>query len=166
MLVLVAALLICISSVPAQILSASPETDAVRKQIDANNEAVGRAIHARDFSALEKLWSPQMIVNTPENEIRTRDDVFADMKKGGLNYLSLKGTSESFKVFGDIAIEMGHEDFAMAAGPAAGKQLQRRYTNVWQRTGDHWVQIARQATILNADAAWVYGSSSSASQPH
>ena len=58
---------------------------------------------------------------------------------------------------GDVAVEMGHEDFVMAAGPAAGKQLQRRFTDVWQRKGDLWVQIARQATILNADAASVYG---------
>jgi hypothetical protein len=34
------------------------------------------------------------------------------------------------------------------------------HTDVWQRTGGRWVQIARQATILKVDAAWVYGSRS------
>ncbi len=152
--------------VPAQCqISAAAETDAIQKQIDATQQEIARAIHERDFSVLEKFWSAQMVVNAPENRIRTREDVFADLRKGGLSYSSLRGTAESFHVFGDIAVEMGHEDFVMAAGPAARKPLQRRYTNVWQRTGDHWVQIARQATILNADAGWVYGPTSAPTQP-
>jgi ketosteroid isomerase-like protein len=148
----------------AQNLTTSPETDAVRHQIEANNKAIRVAIRNRDFAILEKLFSPQMIVNNPANKIYTRADVFAALKRGGLNYLSLKGTVESFEVFGDIAVEMGLEDFIMAEGPAAHKPLQRRYTDVWQRSGENWVQIARQATILNVDAAWVYGSSTPDSQ--
>jgi ketosteroid isomerase-like protein len=160
-----AILMLCISTrLTAQNVPVSPDTNAIRKQIEANDQAIFRAIHSRDFAALEKFFSPQMVVNNPANEIFTRDDVFAAMKRGGLNYLSLKGTVESFKVFGDTAVEMGHEDFIMAVGPAAGKPLQRRYTEVWQRTGDRWVQIARQATILNVDAAWVYSFDSQSKQ--
>ena len=152
-------------AVPAQCqIYPSAETEAIQKQIDATQQEINRAIRERNFSILEKFWSAQMVVNAPENTIRTREDVFADMRKGGLSYSSLKGTAESFHVFGDIAIQMGHEDFVMAAGPAAGKPLQRRYTNVWQRVGDHWVQIARQATILNADAGQVYGSTAASTQ--
>lgn len=159
-------ILLFIASIPAHSLVAQSsaglsDTGSVRKQIEANEQAIGRAIHARDFSTLQKLWAPQMVVNSPGNKVSTRDEVIASMKDGtGLNYSSLKGTTESFYVFGDIAVEMGHEDFVMATGPAAGKPLQRRFTNVWQRQGDQWVQIARQATILNVDAAWVYGSAS------
>ena len=152
--------------VPAQgQIPPSAETEAIQKQIDRTQQEINRAIHERNFSILEKFWSAQMVVNAPENTIRTREDVFADMRKGGLSYSSLKGRAESFHVFADIAIEMGREDFVMAGGPAAGKPLQRRYTNVWQRTGDHWVQIARQATILNADADQVYGSTATSTQP-
>ena len=39
----------------------------------------------------------------------------------------------------------------------AGKPLNRRYTNVWQKTGDSWVQIARQATYVGIDGGAVYG---------
>jgi ketosteroid isomerase-like protein len=168
-LILVIAALIFAHPLVAQSSAGSSDTDSVRKQIEANNQADGRAIQARDFSTLEKFWSPQMVVNSPGNRVLTRDDVIASMKDGGgLNYSSLKGTTESFTVLGDIAVEMGHEDFVMAAGPAAGKPLQRRFTDVWQRQGDRWVQIARQATILNVDAAWVYGSASTSlpPQPH
>ncbi len=165
LILLVAAIVLWV--VPVQCQNSTPaETEAIQKQIDAIQQTVNRAIHQRDFTSLEHFWSAQMVVNAPDNTIRTREDVFASMRKGGLSYSSLKGTAESFHVFGNIAVEMGHEDFVMATGPAAGKPLQRRYTNVWQRTGDHWVQIARQATILNADAGWVYGSINASTQPH
>ena len=141
--------------VPAR--SQADPTAAVWKQIDANNAAVARAVHMRDFAAFETLWSPRMIVSAPENTIRTRDSIFAAIRNGGLNYSSFKNTMDAFSVFGDVAVEMGHDDFTMPDGPSAGKPLRRRYTDVWQRTGDHWVQIARQATILNVDADLVYG---------
>ena len=39
----------------------------------------------------------------------------------------------------------------------AGKPLTRRFTNVWQKTGDQWLQIARQATYVGVDGGAVYG---------
>ena len=43
------------------------EMTAIRAQIEANNRAVGHAIGTMDFSALSKLWSPGMMVNSPGN---------------------------------------------------------------------------------------------------
>lgn len=154
-----------LAPIMAQRVPGPSETEAVHQQIQANQHAVEQAIRTHDFSALQVLWSPQMVVNSPDNTILTRDKVIAAMQRGGLNYSALKGTVESFTVFGDVAVEMGHEDFVMAAGPAAGKALQRRFTDVWQRSGDRWVQVARQATILDVDAASVYGAAPASSQP-
>ena len=135
----------------------TPEITAIRTQIEANNRLVGRAIGTMDFAALEKLWSPAMVVNSPGNNILTREQVFAAMREDKLKYASAKGTTEAFVVSQDLALEMGHEDIVMANGPMAGKPLNRRYTNVWQKTGDHWVQIARQATYIGIDGGAVYG---------
>lgn len=156
-LVVAAVMVMSALDVLAQGGPGSPETEAIRRQIEANEQAVGQAIHARDFAALEALWSPHMVVNAPDNTILRRDEVIAAMRRGGLSYASLRPSVERFEVFGDIAVEMGHEDFVMAGGPAAGKALQRRFTDVWQRSGGGWVQIARQATILGVDQGWVYG---------
>ena len=134
-LLLVAAILVSSTSCKAQTGSDSSATESIQKQIEANEQAIGRAIRSHDYLTVEKFWSPQMVVNAPANKISSREQVLASMKDGsGLNYSSLKGTTESFTVYGNIAIEMGHEDFVMAAGPAAGKPLQRRFTNVWQRS--------------------------------
>lgn len=133
-----------------------PDADAIHQQITTNNRAVGRAIATGNFAALETLWSPGMIVNSPGNKILTRAGVFQAMREDKLTYTSVQAVPETFSVFNDIAIEMGHEDVVLASGPAAGKPLARRWTNIWQRTGDHWVQIARQATIVGIDGATVY----------
>jgi len=135
----------------------TPETTAIRTQIEANNRTLDRAIGTRDFATLKKLWSPSMVVNSPENSILTREQVFAAMRDDKLKYSSSKATAEAFFVSRDVAVEMGHEDIVMSSGPMAGKPLTRRYTNIWQKTGDSWVQIARQATYVGFDGGAVFG---------
>jgi hypothetical protein len=153
-------LAVCINNF-AQSIEAQAQTSAsdsaVQTQIEANNRAVGRAIGTMDFASLEKLWSPLMVVNSPGNNILTRDQVFAAMREDKLKYSSAKGAVELFSTANGIAIEMGHEDIVMSNGPMAGKPLRRRYTNIWQKTGDSWVQIARQATYVGIDGGAVYG---------
>jgi quercetin dioxygenase-like cupin family protein/ketosteroid isomerase-like protein len=135
----------------------APDTAAIRAQITTNGRAVGRAIGAMDFAALEKIWSPDMVVNSPGNNILTRDQVFAAMREDKLKYSSARAIPETFFVVKDVAIEMGHDDIVMSNGPMAGKPLTRRFTNVWQKTGDQWLQIARQATYVGVDGGAVYG---------
>ena len=137
--------------------AATPETEAVHAQIEANGRAVGHAIVTQDFEALKKVWAPEMVVNSPGNNILTREQVFAAMREDKLKYSSAKTYPDAFEVFGDVAIEMGHEDIVMSNGPMAGQPLKRRYTNVWQKTGDGWMQIARQATYVGVDGGAVYG---------
>jgi ketosteroid isomerase-like protein len=135
----------------------TPEITAIREQINANGHAVGHAIVTQDFVALAKLWSPAMVVNSPGNNILSREQVFAAMREDKLKYSSAKTYSDAFSVFGDVAVEMGHEEIVMANGPMAGQPLKRRFTNVWQKTGDSWLQIARQATYVGVDGGAVYG---------
>ena len=136
---------------------ATPETTAIHAQIEANNRAVGHAISTMNFAALGKLWSPGMVVNSPGNNVLTREQVFTAMREDKLKYTSAKAVPEAFFVSKDLAIEMGHDDIVMANGPMAGKPLTRRFTNVWQRTGDSWAQIVRQATYVDVDGGAVYG---------
>jgi hypothetical protein len=130
---------------------------AIRAQIEANNRAVGRAVGTMDFAALEKLWSPQMVVNSPGNNILTREQVFDAIRSDKLKYSNYKETTEAFFVSQGVAIQMGREDLTMSNGPMAGKPLTRRYTDTWQKIGDAWVQIARQATYIGIDGGAVYG---------
>lgn len=110
-----------------------------------------------DFAALGKLWAPGMIVNSPGNNILTREKVFTAMREDKLKYTSAKTVPEAFFVSGNLAIEMGHDDVVLANNLMAGRPLTRRFTNVWQKTADGWAQIARQATYVGVDGGAVYG---------
>ncbi len=137
--------------------AATPESTFIHDQIETNSQAVGHAIHTMDFAALEKLWSPSLIVNSPGNRVLTREGVFTAMREDKLRYTSGKVFPEAFFVSKDLAVTMGHEDLVMANGPMAGKPLKRRYTDIWQKTGDAWLMIARQATYVGIDGGAVYG---------
>ena len=154
-LAMISVLLFQASAGKAQTTSSG--TAAVEAQIEANNRLVGRAIATKDFTTLTKLWAPEMVVNSPGNTILTRDQVFGAMREEKLAYSSVQAVTDRFLVSADVAVEMGHEAIVMSNGPMAGRPLTRRYTDVWQRRGDSWVQIARQATYVGIDGGAVYG---------
>lgn len=133
------------------------ETAAIQAQIEANGRDCGHAIATNNFATLEKLWSPSLVVNSPGNRVLTREGVFMAMREDKLKYTSGKVFPDAFFVVNDLAITMGHEEIVMANGPMAGQPLKRRYTDVWQKTGESWLLIARQATYVGIDGGAVYG---------
>ena len=125
------------------------DVEAKRKLAIAG-QALGKALATHDQAALEKLWSPQMIVNGPNNTVLTRADIFEGMKKGQLDYeAGYKSVPEKVEFFGDVAVTMGEDTYTPAFGPDKGRLLHRRSTNVWQYTDGNWMMIARQATIYD-----------------
>jgi hypothetical protein len=60
-------------------LSLMQDVDAKRK-LGIAGHALGKALATHDQDALEKLWSPQMIVNGPNNNVLTRAEIFEGMK--------------------------------------------------------------------------------------
>jgi hypothetical protein len=142
------ALLLLALSLPVSSLHAQ-DVDAKRKLAMAG-QALGKALATHDQAALEKLWSPQMIVNGPNNAVLTRAEIFEGMKNGQLDYeSSYKSTLEKVEFFGNVAVTMGEDTYVPAFGPDKGKSLHRRSTNVWQYTDGNWMMIARQATIYD-----------------
>ena len=140
---LLLSLLLPVSALHAQ------DVDAKRKLAMAG-QALGKALAMHDQAALEKLWSPQMIVNGPNNAVLTRAEIFQGMKDGQLDYeADYKTTVEKVEFFGNVAVTMGEDTYTPAFGPDKAKLLHRRSTNVWQYTDGNWMMIARQATIYD-----------------
>ena len=116
--------------------------------IRALDEMQARAWVARDQTALERLWSPEFVLNAPSNQILTREGVFREMRTPRLELVSMERTVERVTPFGDIMISMGVEHYVPKNGPAAGLVRTQRFTNVWRREGDTWRKIARHAHVL------------------
>ncbi|MFT3762434.1 MAG: nuclear transport factor 2 family protein [Pseudoxanthomonas sp.] len=124
-----------------------------KKKLAAAGAAVGKAIAEHDIPALEKLWSPKLLVNGPNNHVLTRTEIFDAMKRGQLDYEDgYKSTPERIEFYGNVAVSMGEDTYVPDFGPEKGKTIHRRSTNVWQYADGAWTMIARQATIYDPDA--------------
>lgn len=123
-----------------------------KKKLAIAGAAVGRAINEHDIAVLEKLWSPKLLVNSPNNHVLTRAEVFDAIKQGKLNYEGgYRSTIEKVEFYGDVGITMADETLIPDFGPEKGKTIHRRSTNVWQYADGAWMMIARQATIYDPD---------------
>jgi hypothetical protein len=54
----------------------------MRRKLGMAGQALGKALATHDQAALEKVWSPQMIGNGPNNAVLTRAEIFEGMKNG------------------------------------------------------------------------------------
>ncbi|SEL68262.1 protein of unknown function [Pseudoxanthomonas sp. GM95] len=141
-------LALCSRAVQAQELL--PEA---KQQLAAAGAAVGKAITTHDTAALEKLWSPKLLVNSPNNHVLTRAEVLDAIKRGQLEYEGgYTSRLEKVEFYGNVAVTMADETLVPGFGPDKGKTIRRRSTNVWQYGDGAWVMIARQATIYDPDA--------------
>lgn len=100
----------------------------------------------------DKIWSPDLIVNTPANVVGTVEGTKAQLRSGNLNYLSFERGIEKITFNDNIAIVMGSETIKPQGHQVnAGKTVSRRFTNIWLYKNNRWSIIARQATIIKVE---------------
>ncbi len=104
----------------------------------------------RDYDALEDIWSEQLMVNNPGNQVApNRDAVFAIFRSGVAHYSSYETNIESVRIDGDIAIVMGGETvMPIGNAPRAGQTVRRRFTNIWRNEAGTWRLWARHANVI------------------
>lgn len=143
--------LACVPSVSA---AQSEAPAAEENTIRGLEEQERTAVLKEDVAALERLWSEQLIVNNPQNEVSPdRNFVLDRVKRGLIRYSSFERKIEAIRINDGIAIVMGSEmvvrkDESASAPPA----IHRRFTNIWRKTGATWRMIARHATIVPGPA--------------
>lgn len=100
----------------------------------------------------DKIWSPNMVVNTPANVVGTVEGTKAHLRAGELNYLSFERSIEKITFNDNVAIVMGGEVIKPQGTQVnAGKTVSRRFTHVWLYKNNSWSIIARQATIIKVE---------------
>ena len=124
---------------------ASAEAD-IRKLEEQERQAVLK----KDTAALRKIWDRHLIVNAPSNRIViSGTDAVARPVITQMSYASFTREIEQILVRGDVVFSMGSEIVVPAEGtPNAGRELKRRYTNIWMRQSGVWTLVARHASII------------------
>lgn len=121
----------------------------IRRMENLERESVLKSDSAALFG---KIWSPNMIVNTPANVVGTVEGTKAHFRSGDLSYLSFERNIEKITFNDCVAIVMGGEVIKPQGHQVnAGKTVSRRFTHVWLYKNDQWSLVARQATIIKVE---------------
>jgi ketosteroid isomerase-like protein len=124
------------------------------------------AVLERDIAAIEDFWDADFLVNGPNNQVLIGRDATLDLIKAGLiDFSRFDRDVERVEVDGDLAVAMGAETVVQKAGPQAGQEIRRRYTNIWRQNGGKWQLRFRHANVvpLHAQILDQSGSQSSSS---
>ncbi len=108
------------------------------------------AFAKKDTSTLLKLFSTNLVVNSPLNRVATLPDVMNLIRAGKIDVASVEKIIEKITFVENIAIVMGHDIVTpQGAMDNAGKTVTRRYTDIWMKDKTGWRLTARQATIIS-----------------
>lgn len=121
----------------------------IRKMETLERESV---LKSDSMALFDKIWSPNMIINTPANRVGTVDGTKAHFRAGGLNYISFERTIEKITFNENVSIVMGGEVIKPQGQQVnAGKTVSRRFTHVWLFKNGSWSLIGRQATVIKVE---------------
>jgi ketosteroid isomerase-like protein len=145
------------------VLASSVVWTNIRAQDRTSDEAAVRALDeqarvaalSRDVPALERLWSDQLVVNAPNNQVILGKRAVLDdfVRAGIINFSSFERRIEFIRIDGDFATTMGLETVvpitdSPANGLKAGQTIRRRFTNIWKRDRDTWRLFIRHANVI------------------
>ena len=102
-----------------------------------------------DTAALFSYWSPNYVVNNPNNMILMAAQIKSFIRKGGIAKTSFTRDIEKITFSGALAIVMGSETYdAKENKNQPDNPVTRRFTNVWVKTEKGWLLAARQASNM------------------
>ena len=140
---------LCVTCISNIVLAQDARESEIRRLENLEREAV---LKSDSMALFDKLWSSNMVVNTPANIVGTVEGTKAHLRSGNLNYLSFERNIEKISFNDNVAVVMGEEKIKPQGQQVnAGKLVTRRFTNVWLYANNNWSIIARQATIIKIE---------------
>jgi len=136
----------------ASAFAQTPPDIRVPPEIGAAYGRLGKAIQSHDSDGVKAVWADDFVVNSPNNEILTRDQVIALMGQDFLDYKEFRKHISYVGVKPEVIVVMGHDTMIPQKGPGAGIRVTRPFTDIWAKRSGRWMLIARQATIASTSA--------------
>ena len=139
----------CLASMSTEVSAQDPREAEIRQMETLERESV---LKGDSLALFDKIWSPNMVINTPANTVGTVEGTKTHFRAGGLSYLSFERTIEKITFNDNVAIVMGGEIIKpQGKQPNAGKTVSRRFTHVWLFKNNSWSLIGRQATVVKVE---------------
>ncbi|QMW22034.1 nuclear transport factor 2 family protein [Sandaracinobacteroides saxicola] len=127
--------------------------DPVIAAVLAATVRMDEAILKRDAEAFGGLFDPAAVVNSPYNNVATRDMAMQRIRNGMIDYTSLERSIEFAARRGahDVIL-MGEERYTpVGVSQYAGQVLRRRTSELWSNESGGWKLVLRQATVIKVE---------------
>lgn len=122
---------------------------ASEKQVQERSTEEVQAFLHNDPEAMAKIWSDDMVVTNPLNQLVRKQDVLGMMKSGFLVITSYDRRIEYMHDYGDSVVVAGSETVIWGGKmPIAGKTQELRFTAVWRKQEGRWQEVVRHANII------------------
>ena len=155
------AMLLATSSVFMLEGSVNAEWKAANEQVTAaaNNpkiasvlegvNGIDAALMKDDHAAFAALLAKDLVVNNPQNGISISGATGRRNTSGLISYSRYQRSIEYAGMLGEMVLLMGDERvIPKGNSPMAGKEVWRRFTDIWKMEDGRWVLAARQSTIV------------------
>jgi ketosteroid isomerase-like protein len=127
------------------------ETETAEREVRRLNDAEVEAFLHRDAAAMARLWSDDLVVTNPLNQLVTKQSVLALVESGVLIITAYDRQIEYLRNYGDTVIVAGSEAVVWGGKmPGAGRTEHLRFTAIWMRQLGRWQEVARHANIVPA----------------
>ena len=131
-----------------QQVSAAAKDSEIGAVLEAVNR-IDRALIVDDRPAFASFLAPDLVVNNPQNGISIPGATARRDAAGLITYSKYERSIEYAGKLGDMVMLMGDEKVTPKGNaPMAGKEVRRRFTDIWKMVSGRWVLAARQATII------------------
>jgi hypothetical protein len=124
-----------------------PDDRVVMEVLGAEQELY-RAMIAPDFSALERILSPEVVYVHSTSVAETRAEYLAGVAKGLYDYESIASREVRVRIHGAVAIEDGICAMRVGAAGKARDLINLLFVLVWVRERDAWRLVHRHATRM------------------
>lgn len=121
--------------------------DSWQGDIRSREEENRLAFLGADLDALDRLWTDDLLVNSPINTVNTKRATLALLQAGRIRHTSLSFEIEQLARHGDVVVVMGRD--RVTDGPD-DVVSHRRFTNAWRREDGAWRCFARHANVVRA----------------
>ncbi len=124
------------------------EDDRIAGALAAVNK-IDRAAVDDDHAAFIALLADDLAVNNPQNGVSVRGATGQRSAAGQISYSRYDRVIDYAGVRGEMVLLMGEEIvLPKTRDGASGREIHRRFMDLWKPVNDSWKLTGRQATII------------------
>ena len=127
----------------------TPIASSWEQDIRAAEQRHVAAFRSNDAAAIDAILADDFLVNSPRYVVLDKAQLMGLVRSGALNASTFTQSIDHIRRYGDIAVVMGADTISFAPpAPNAGRQIRRRFTDIWRFQDNQWRFVARHANPI------------------